>query len=120
LFCFVLFYFIYFINYNRDFFYQISKEIGNPNYSLFQYSNTNSYELEINPMSSINPEHLNYFKFIGRIMGLAIYHRQYLSVNFNFLFYKKLLDKPLDFSDMESVDPEVYKNIKWLLYGNIK
>jgi len=102
----------------RDFLYQISQEIGNPNYSLFQYSNTNSYELDINPMSSINPEHLHYFRFIGRIIGLSIYHNQYLSVNFTFLFYKKLLNKPLDFSDMELIDPEVCKNIKWLLEHN--
>jgi len=98
----------------RDFFYQISREIGNPNYSLFQYSNTNSYELEINPMSGINPEHLNYFKFIGRIMGMAILHQQYLSVNFTLLFYKKLLNKSLELSDMEFIDPEINKNIKWL------
>jgi len=67
-------------------------------------------------MSSINPEHLNYFKFIGRIMGLAIYHRQYLSVNFTILFYKKLLNKSLEFSDMKFIDPEIYKNINWLRY----
>ena len=69
-------------------------------------------------MSSINPEHLNYFKFIGRIMGLAIFHKLYLPVNFTFLFYKKLWNKSLEFSDIEFIDPEVYKNIKWLLYGN--
>jgi len=68
-------------------------------------------------MSSINPEHLHYFRFIGRIIGLAIYHKQYLSINFTFLFYKKLLNKPLEFSDMEFIDPEVYKNIRWLQYG---
>jgi len=67
-------------------------------------------------MSSINPEHLNYFKFIGRILGLAIFNRQYLSINFALLFYKKILNKPLEFSDMEFIDPEVYKNIKWLMY----
>jgi len=67
-------------------------------------------------MSSINPYHLNYFKFIGRIMGLAISNKQYLSVNFTLLFYKKLLNKALEFSDMEFIDPEVYKNIKWLQY----
>jgi len=99
----------------RDFFYQISKEIGNPDYSLFQYSNANSYELEVNPMSSINPEHLNYFKFIGRVMGLAIFHEQFLPVNFTFLFYKKILNKSLDFSDMEFIDSEIYRNIKWIL-----
>jgi len=68
-------------------------------------------------MSSINSEHLNYFKFIGRIIGLAIFHKQYLPVNFTFLFYKKLLNKPHEFSDMELIDPELCKNIKWLLYG---
>ena len=65
-------------------------------------------------MSGINPEHLNYFKFIGRIMGLAIFHKQYLSIKFTYLFYKKLLNKPLIFSDMKFIDPEMYKNIKWL------
>jgi len=70
-------------------------------------------------MSSINPEHLNYFKFIGRIIGLAILQEQYLPVNFTFLFYKKLLNKPLEFSDIKYIDPEIYKNIKWLQYEMI-
>ncbi len=68
-------------------------------------------------MSGINSEHLNYFQFIGRIMGLAIYHKQYLSVHFTRVFYKKLLNIPLDFSDIEFIDPEIYKNIIWLMYG---
>ena len=49
-------------------------------------------------------------------MGLTIYHRQYLSVDFTILFYKKLLNKPLEFSDMKFIDPEIYKNINWLRY----
>ncbi len=65
-------------------------------------------------MSSANPEYLNYYKFIGRIIGLAIFHEQYLSINFTLLLYKRLLNKPLDFSDMEFIDPKIYKNIKWL------
>jgi len=47
-------------------------------------------------------------------MGLAIFHKQYLSLSFTLLFYKKLLNKPLEFSDLEYVDPEIYKNINWL------
>jgi len=66
-------------------------------------------------MSGIaNPNHLSYFKFIGRIMGLAIFHKQYLPVNFSLLLFKKLLNKPLEFSDMEFTDPEIFKNLKWL------
>ena len=67
-------------------------------------------------MSSINQDYLNYFHFIGRIIGLAIFHKQYLSIKFSLLIYKKLLNKPILFADMEFIDPEIYKNIKWLLY----
>jgi len=90
----------------RDFFYQISKEIGNPNYSLFQYSNDSSYELEINPNSGLaDSDHLHYFRFIGRIIGLAIFNQQYLSMSFTLLLYKRLLNKTLELSDLEYVDP---------------
>eukprot|EP00833_Pecoramyces_ruminatium_P010392 jgi/Orpsp1_1/1184424/evm.model.c7180000089453.1 len=99
----------------RDFFYQLSKEIGNVNYSLFQYVHDNSYELEINPNSGmVDSDHLEYFRFIGRIIGLAIFHRQYLSIFFTLLFYKKLLNKPLEFSDLKYVDYEMFKNLKQL------
>eukprot|EP00833_Pecoramyces_ruminatium_P017797 jgi/Orpsp1_1/1191829/evm.model.d7180000088809.1 len=99
----------------RDFFNQIAKEIGNPDYSLFQYINHNSYELEINSIFlDEDKNNLKYFKFIGRIMALAIINRQYLPVNFSTIFFKKLLDISLEFSDLEFIDPEIYKNIIWL------
>ncbi len=95
----------------------MSKIIGDPNYSLFKYSNDNSYELEINPNSgTIDPDHLQYFRFIGRVIGLAIYNRQYLSVTFNLLLYKKLLNKTLEISDLKYIDREHYQNLQNLKY----
>jgi len=42
------------------------------------YSSDN-YTLQINPLSGIfNEEHVKYFRFIGRIMGMAIYHGKLL------------------------------------------
>ena len=36
---------------------------------------SNDYTLQISPNSGLyNPGHLDYFKFIGRVCGLAIYH----------------------------------------------
>ena len=32
------------------------------------------YTLQINPNSAINPDHLQYFEFIGRIVGMAVFH----------------------------------------------
>lgn len=38
-----------------------------------------NYTLQINPFSGLcNEEHLNYFKFIGRIAGMAVYHGKLL------------------------------------------
>jgi len=99
----------------RDFFYQISKIIGNPNYSLFKYSHDNSYELEINPNSGIvDSNHLLYFRFIGRIIGLAIFNKQYLSLTFTLLLCKRLMNKPLEISDMKYIDSEIFKNLQHL------
>jgi len=103
----------------RDFFYQLSKEIGNPDYSLFKYSHEDSYELEINPLSKIvEPDHLQYFRFIGRIIGLAIYNKQYLPISFTLLRYKKILNKPFEFSDLELLDPQLYQNLQQLKNNN--
>ena len=114
-------YFYLFIFYHliisRDFFYQISKEIGNPKYSLFKYSHDNSYELEINPNSRrFGPNHLQYFRFIGRIIGLAIFHQQYLCVSFSLPFYKRLLNIPFEITDLEYVDPQLFHNLQKLKY----
>lgn len=38
---------------------------------------SDDYTLQINPDSGIyNDNHLNYFKFIGRVCGMAIYHKK--------------------------------------------
>jgi len=103
----------------REFFTLLSHEMCNPNYSLFQYSHENSYILEINPKSGINPEHLFYFKFIGRVIGMAIFHNEYLDVSFTVPLYKGILGIKPNFNDLESVDPELYKNFKWILENDI-
>lgn len=36
---------------------------------------SDDYTLQINSLSGLaNEEHLSYFKFIGRVVGMAIYH----------------------------------------------
>jgi hypothetical protein len=53
----------------REWFFTVSHEVLNPMYCLFEYANKNNYSLQINPASYVNPDHLHYFKFIGRGMG---------------------------------------------------
>ncbi|WFD08500.1 HECT-type E3 ubiquitin transferase [Malassezia vespertilionis] len=100
---------------SREFFFLLSHEMFNPFYCLFEYSAHDNYTLQINPHSGINPEHLNYFKFIGRVLGLAIFHRRFLDAHFIVSFYKMILKKKILLSDMESVDADYYRSLQWML-----
>lgn len=99
----------------REWFYLLSKEMFNPYYGLFEYSAMDNYTLQINPFSGLcNEEHLNYFKFIGRVAAMAIYHGKLLEAFFIRPFYKMMLEKPIDLKDMEAVDMEYYNSLLWI------
>lgn len=55
----------------REWFFLLSHEVLNPMYCLFEYANKNNYSLQINPASYVNPDHLLYFKFIGRFIAMV-------------------------------------------------
>ncbi|KAI0279868.1 hypothetical protein BGY98DRAFT_1095933 [Russula aff. rugulosa BPL654] len=74
----------------REFFFLLSHEMFKPFYRLFEYSAHDSHELQINPASVVNPEH-NHFKFIGRVLGLGIFHRRFLDADFSVSFRKMIL-----------------------------
>lgn len=48
-----------------------------------------------NSNSSVNPDHLNYFRFAGQILGLALNHRQLVNIYFTRSFYKHILGMAL-------------------------
>ncbi|TGZ83198.1 HECT-domain-containing protein [Ascodesmis nigricans] len=104
---------------SREFFFLLSHEMFNPFYCLFEYSAHDNYTLQINPHSGINPEHLNYFKFIGRVVGLAIFHRRFLDAFFIGAFYKMILRKKVVLGDMEGVDADFHRNLTWMLENDI-
>ncbi|KAG8185292.1 hypothetical protein JTE90_023901 [Oedothorax gibbosus] len=103
----------------REWLYLLSHEMLNPYYGLFQYTRDDIYTLQINHDSSINPEHLSYFHFVGRVIGLAVFHGHYIDGGFTLPFYKMLLNKPICLDDIEAVDPELQRSLKWMLDNNI-
>ena len=87
----------------------------NPDRHLFEYSAHDDRTLQINPASCVNPEHLNYFKFIGRVLGLGIFHRRFIDVSFVVSFYKMILKKKVTLADLESVDAELHSRLTRVL-----
>ncbi|KAL1489156.1 hypothetical protein ABEB36_014097 [Hypothenemus hampei] len=77
----------------------------NPQCGLFQYSRNNHYTLQINSDCSVNPYHLSYFHFIGRILEIAV------EEGFTLRFYKQLLNILITFQDIEGVDLELHRSL---------
>lgn len=104
----------------REWFFLLSHEVLNPMYCLFEYAGKNNYSLQINPASSVNPDHLLYFRFIGRFIAMALFHGKFIYSGFTLPFYKRMLGKKLTMKDIESIDPEFYNSLVWIKENNIE
>ncbi|MGH0161268.1 UNVERIFIED_CONTAM: hypothetical protein FKN15_053806 [Acipenser sinensis] len=76
---------------SREFFFLVSRELFNPYYGLFEYSANDTYTVQISPMSAFVDNHHEWFRFSGRILGLALIHQYLLDAFFTRPFYKGLL-----------------------------
>ncbi|XP_030072031.1 NEDD4-like E3 ubiquitin-protein ligase WWP1 isoform X1 [Microcaecilia unicolor] len=104
----------------REWFFLLSHEVLNPMYCLFEYAGKSNYCLQINPASTINPDHLSYFCFIGRFIAMALFHGKFIDTGFSLPFYKCMLSKKLTIKDLESIDPEFYNSLIWIRDNNIE
>ena len=74
---------------SREWYQELTKEMFNPNYALFAPSAEKmGVTYQPNPSSWVNPSHLLYFKFVGRIIGKAIYDGRLIECYFTRAVYK--------------------------------
>ncbi|ETW18996.1 hypothetical protein PFFVO_02203, partial [Plasmodium falciparum Vietnam Oak-Knoll (FVO)] len=95
----------------REWYSILAKEIFNPNYALFCREGKKSEFNHPNPLSYINPDHLHFFKFVGKFIAKAIYDGQVIDAYFCRSFYKHMLGRKILPADAESVDPEFYNSL---------
>lgn len=103
---------------SREFFGILAKEMFNPNYALFT-STEDGCTFQPNPNSIINPDHLSYFRFVGRVVGKAVADGFLLDAHFTRSLYKHLLGVEPTHHDMEAIDPDYYRNLKTILEFNL-
>lgn len=99
----------------REWFQILARQMFDPNYALFQPCVADKLTYQPNRASWVNPEHLSFFKFVGRVIGKAIFDGRLLDAYFARSFYRQLLDKTVDYRDVEWVDPEYYNSLCWIL-----
>ncbi|KAJ1439350.1 hypothetical protein B484DRAFT_323607 [Ochromonadaceae sp. CCMP2298] len=104
---------------SREWYMILSREIFNPNYALFTAA-VDGATFQPNPLSMINTNHLDYFKFVGRVIGKAICDGQLMDAHFTRSFYKHLLGMPVDFQDIEAIEPDYFKSLQQMLQSPLE
>ncbi|KAF7512007.1 hypothetical protein GJ744_002720 [Endocarpon pusillum] len=103
----------------REWFQVLARGMFNPNYALFIPVASDRTTFHPNRLSGVNAEHLLFFKFIGRIIGKALYESRVLDCHFSRAVYKKILGKTVSIKDMETLDLDYYKSLVWMLENDI-
>jgi E3 ubiquitin-protein ligase HUWE1 len=103
----------------REWFQVLARGMFNPNYALFTPVASDKTTFHPSRLSGVNQEHLMYFKFIGRIIGKALYEGRVLDCHFSRAVYKQILGKTISIKDMESLDLDYYKSLLWILENDI-
>lgn len=104
---------------SREFFFLLSRELFNPYYGLFEYSANDQYTVQISPMSAFVDDYQEWFRFAGRVLGLALIHQYLLDAFFTRPFYKSLLKSDCDLSDLEYLDAGFHQSLMWLKENEI-
>lgn len=99
----------------REWFQVLARQMFDPNYALFIPVSSDRTTFHPNKLSDVNGEHLMFFKFIGRIIGKALYENRLLDCYFSRAVYKRILGQPVSIKDMQSFDPKYYDSLLWYL-----
>mmetsp|Transcript_29298 Transcript_29298/g.62182 ORF Transcript_29298/g.62182 Transcript_29298/m.62182 type:complete len:701 (-) Transcript_29298:618-2720(-) len=100
----------------REWFELVTEEVFDPDMGLWSTSATNQMCMQINPASEIScpDDHLIYFRFIGRVMGKAMFDRQLVKSHMARHLYKHILGWPVTFEDLKYVDKQYYNSLNGL------
>jgi len=105
----------------REWYQIMARSIFNEELALFT-SCGNGATFQPNPNSIVQNEgvdHLQYFRFVGRFVAKALVDGQILDAYFTRSMYKHMLGQSLSYEDIEAVDPDFFKNLKWMLENDI-
>ena len=103
----------------RDWFGLATAEMLSLDRGLFVESH-DKLTLRPNPDSATaaGDDHLSYFALLGRIAGLALYHREPLNASWSTAFIKTAFGYSISVEDVQVEDPCLYASLKETLSGS--
>ena len=64
--------------------------------------------------ANASEDHLMYFQAVGRFLGRALFQGILIEAHLVLPIYKHILGIPMTFSDLQFVDADLYRNLKWM------
>lgn len=89
-----------------------------PKNALFCCSNKNKC-YQPSHLSEVNPDHLNYFRFVGQLVTLSLLENTCIDTHFTESFCRMILHREPNPSNLEDVDEELYRNMEWILNNEV-
>ncbi|KAM1033624.1 hypothetical protein ACFX2I_037027 [Malus domestica] len=100
----------------REWFFLVCQAIFNPQNALFVACPNDRRRFYPNPASKVDPLHLEYFTFAGRVIALALMHKVHVGIVFDRVFFQQLAgDIYLSLEDIRDADPFLYNSCKQIL-----
>ncbi|KAF3331086.1 E3 ubiquitin-protein ligase UPL5-like protein [Carex littledalei] len=99
----------------REWFCLVCRAIFSPQNVLFLPCANDKRRFFPNPASCVDPLHLKYFVFSGRIIALALMHRVQVGVVFDRIFYSQLSGRTITLEDIKDADPLLYASCRKIL-----
>ncbi|CAD8118867.1 unnamed protein product [Paramecium sonneborni] len=101
----------------RNWFKILSKEILNPQRKLFIRTPNRIY-YQINSESYLDYDHLNKFKFVGKIFAKALMQDCLIHGKFSTLLFKHILGRKLSIEDWKDYDSQELASMKYIYNNN--
>ncbi|TMW57363.1 hypothetical protein Poli38472_003288 [Pythium oligandrum] len=101
----------------REWFLLLNEAIVSPDAGIFTCVNKEDQTFYLNPHSrhDIGEHHLEHFYAAGRLIGRALLEGNVTGFHLSLPLLKIILDAPVSFSDLQYYDPDVYRNLLWLM-----
>ncbi|CAI5724768.1 unnamed protein product [Peronospora destructor] len=102
---------------HREWFMLVNELLASPTLRLFTCHNKADQSFFINSQSlaEVGEDHLAYYFATGRLIGRALLEGGIWGFHLALPLLKVILGVPVTFADMEFLDPETYRSLRWLM-----
>ncbi|CAL5013370.1 unnamed protein product [Urochloa decumbens] len=99
----------------REWFCLVCQALFSRDVVLFSACPRDRRRFFVNPTSVVDPRHLEYFEFAGRIFALALMHKIHVGVFFDRTLFLRLAGRPISLDDIADADPDLYNSCQKIL-----